>query len=97
MNVDTNQKGSMPEYEGRKVQALRIKELWETDADDGRRLMAPAEDGFGEMPILLDVDFVKEHNPEVGGYFTVAGVGSCGFMSAAAFQRTYTSSRESSW
>ena len=42
-------------------------------------------------------DFVKEHKPEVGGYFTVAGDGSCGFMSAAAFQRTYTSSRESSW
>lgn len=83
----------MPRYECHKtVSALKIKEVQDpTEAGsetDGSRLLVVEEEGF--LPIRVDQEYVRKHNPQAGGYYVVYNDGYTSFSPAEAFEEGYT-------
>jgi hypothetical protein len=83
----------MPQYQShKKVWALKIAALEHTGTpdqeSDGSLLMSSDEEGFA--PIKLDADFVRKHQPKVGGYCVVYAGGYKSFSPADAFEGGYT-------
>lgn len=72
----------MPRYQCTKqVHALKILSI------DGYQ-MIPCDIGFA--PMILSEEYVKKHNPKVGGYYVVYADGYCSFSPAEAFENGYT-------
>ena len=68
------------------VQAGRIS-LMARDEPNGM-LMVHAEPS--NMPFAVPLDFLRRHNPEIGGYFTVYEDGYISYSPAAAFEAGYS-------
>lgn len=88
------QDGGLPLYQCHKrVRALKIRELNEKprtgfQKPDGSLLMTPWETGFDV--IELSPEFVKRHNPEVGGFYVVYQDGYVSYSPQKAFEDGYT-------
>lgn len=83
----------MPKYQSHKtVHALKIADLKYTGSadqeSDGSQIMTPAEQGYGD--IHLERDFIRKHQPHVGGYLVVYADGYRSFSPAKAFEEGYT-------
>ena len=87
----------MPRYKCHKeVWALKIAGI-EYDHDkanaekretDGSAIITPEENGYA--PFKVDHDYVRKHNPQVGGYFVQYKDGYKSFSPADAFEGGYT-------
>jgi len=96
MSDDTAQR-EMPRYQShKKVWALKIAKIV-TDLElaqkedretDGSATITPAEEGYG--PFKVDGDYMRKHQPTVGGYYVVYEDGYKSFSPAEAFESGYT-------
>ena len=92
-----NVQREMPKYKCHKqVWALKIKEI-RLDADeanedgretDGSARIIPVEDGYG--PVTVNHEYMRKHDPQVGGYYVVYKGGYASFSPAGAFEEGYT-------
>ena|ERR1700733_7738482 len=87
----------MPRYRCHKeVWALKIANIAfdrdKADAEDretdGSAIITPAESGYG--PIKVDIDYVRKHKPQVGGYYVVYRDGYKSWSPANEFEDGYT-------
>ena len=83
----------MPRYKCHKeVWALKIKDVIDPTKDgnesDGSRILVPVEAGYA--PFRVKHDYVRKHNPQVGGYYVVYKGGYASFSPADAFEDGYT-------
>lgn len=87
----------MPRYRCHKeVWALKIAEIVfdheiatiEDRETDGTAMITPVEKGFS--PFKVDAEYVRKHNPQVGGYFVVYKGGYKSFSPAVAFEEGYS-------
>jgi len=75
----------MPRYKCHKeVHALKIKGIFPSPS--GYQI-EPEDEGYA--PILVDVAYVRKHNPHVGGYYVVYEDGYRSFSPAKAFEEGY--------
>jgi len=87
----------MPKYKCHKeVHALKIASI-ERDLDkarregretDGTALITPVEDGYA--PLKVQSEYLRKHDPRVGGYYVVYEDGYKSFSPAEAFEDGYT-------
>lgn len=87
----------MPKYKSHKtVYALKIAAI-EYDHDkankenretDGSAIITPVEQGFAAFKVSYD--YIKKHNPQVGGYYVVYQDGYKSWSPAEAFESGYT-------
>jgi hypothetical protein len=92
----SDEQREMPKYECKKiVWALKIKSI-ELDADranienretDGSAYLKPEEIGYGE--IKLSHDYMKKHEPHIGGYYVVYQDGYKSYSPAEPFEDGY--------
>jgi len=87
----------MPRYNCHKqVWALKIAaitfdsdEAQKTNREtDGSATITPAEEGYA--PFKVDRNYVRKHNPQVGGYYVVYKDGYKSYSPAQAFEEGYT-------
>lgn len=84
----------MPRYKCHKeVWALKIAAITkdgegENRETDGSAMITPAEDGYA--PFRVEYDYLRKHNPQVGGYFVVYKDGYKSYSPAKAFEDGYT-------
>jgi hypothetical protein len=84
----------MPRYKCHKeVWALKIAKIvkdgeGEHRESDGSAMLTPADKHYG--PIKVDFDYMRKHNPQIGGYFVVYDDGYKSFSPAKAFEEGYT-------
>ena len=87
----------MPKYQSHKqVWALKIKAIVldselakEANREtDGSATITPEEEGYA--PFKVDHEYVRKHNPQVGGYYVVYKDGYKSFSPAEAFEEGYT-------
>jgi hypothetical protein len=87
----------MPRYQSHKqVWALKIKAIdFDIDAankenreTDGSAIITPEEEGYA--PFKVKHEFVRKHDPKVGGYYVVYKDGYTSFSPAEAFEEGYT-------
>ena len=78
----------MPKYKCHKeVWALKIAEITPKFGDGSAEIL-PEEDGYALFRV--DGEYVKKHNPQVGGYYVVYEDGYKSFSPAKAFEDGYT-------
>ncbi len=76
----------MPRYRSHKtVWALKVREI---KADEDGALITPEEKGYA--PFKVDPDYVRKHDPKIGGYFVVYEDGYQSWSPAEAFDSGYT-------
>lgn len=76
----------LPRYKSHKVvSALKIFDM--KPAADGGATIVPAEDGYA--PFQVSGDYVRKHDPQVGGYFVVYQDGYMSWSPAEAFESGY--------
>ncbi len=86
MATSTTASREMPKYKCTKeVHALKIAEI--TEGTDGA-MITPIEEGYA--PFFVSGEYVKKHNPQVGGYYVVYKDGYKSFSPAKAFEDGYT-------
>jgi hypothetical protein len=83
----------MPRYKCHKVvHALKIAKILDPtlpgNESDGSRVIVPVEPGYA--PFSVDRDYVRKHEPQVGGYFVAYDDGYTSFSPAQAFEDGYT-------
>ena len=79
----------MPRYQShKKVWALKIKSIAIERRMDGKVTFMPEEPGFA--PIEISQEYLKKHNPQVGGYYVVYKDGYKSFSPAEAFEEGYS-------
>jgi len=85
----------MPRYKCHKqVWALKIADIKRHNADnptaetDGSAIITPADDGYA--PFRVDREYIRKHNPQVGGYYVVYSDGYKSYSPAKAFEEGYT-------
>jgi hypothetical protein len=87
----------MPRYRSHKeVWALKIaaieydlnKATQEHRASDGSAIITPLEPGYA--PFKVDADYMRKHEPKVGGYYIVYPDGYKSWSPAEAFEDGYT-------
>jgi hypothetical protein len=84
----------MPKYKCHKeVWALKITAIkrdgeGENRETDGSAMITPAEEGYA--PFRVEYDYLRKHNPQVGGYFVVYKDGYKSYSPAQAFEEGYT-------
>ncbi len=78
---------AMPKYRCHKeVWAYKISEI--TVLDNGDAVIVPADEGYPSFQV--DAEYVKNHNPVVGGYYVVYKDGYKSFSPAKPFEEGYT-------
>ncbi len=87
----------MPKYQShKKIWALKIKSI-ELDSDkaneedretDGSAMIIPEEDGYA--PFKVDHEYMRKHNPKVGGYYVQYKDGYASWSPAEAFEEGYS-------
>jgi len=92
-----NASREMPRYKCHKeVWALKIANV-ERDSEkaheenretDGSAIITPHDDGYA--PFRVDHEYMRKHNPQVGGYYVVYQGGYKSFSPAEAFEAGYT-------
>ena len=92
-----NASREMPRYKCHKeVWALKIancerdseKAHEENRETDGSAIITPHDDGYA--PFRVDYEYMRKHNPQVGGYYVVYQGGYKSFSPAEAFEAGYT-------
>ena len=87
----------MPRYRCHKeVWALKISSIFhdvdlarnEKRETDGSATLVPVEVGYA--PFKVGAEYLRKHNPQVGGYYVVYQDGYKSFSPAAAFEEGYT-------
>ena len=87
----------MPKYRcHKKVHALKIAGIVrdsenakiENRETDGSAMITPVEDGYA--PFEVNPDYLRKHDPQVGGYYVVYEDGYKSFSPAEAFEAGYT-------
>ncbi len=83
----------MPKYRSHKeVWALKISEIQDHtppgQESDGSRTIVPADEGFA--PFRVDLDYMRKHSPQAGGYYVVYQDGYKSWSPAEAFEGGYT-------
>jgi hypothetical protein len=91
--MDSECTREMPKYQShKKVWALKIKEIIDTTEEgcesDGSRSIVPAEEGFA--PFKVDHAYMRQHKPEVGGYYVRYEDGYISYSPAEPFEGGYT-------
>jgi len=77
----------MPKYSCHKeVHALKIDSL-NVNTAEGLVTITPADEGYG--PFTVDIDYLKKHEPQIGGYFVVYKGGYKSYSPAKAFEEGY--------
>ena len=91
------EKRQMPRYKCNKVVwALKIKSIifdidvatTENRDTDGSATITPEETGYA--PFKVDAEYVRKHQPKVGGYYVVYEDGYKSWSPAEAFEKGYT-------
>ncbi len=86
MNMEEAQV-EMPVYKCHKeVWALKIDSIGIDETD--QYTITPAEKGYA--PFKVSGEFMKKHNPKVGGYYVVYKDGYKSFSPAEAFEEGYS-------
>lgn len=94
--MDMSVTAEMPKYKCYKeVWALKIKNMdydfikaqEENRETDGSVMITPEEKGYA--PFRVDLEYLKKHNPEVGGYYVVYKDGYKSYSPAKAFEEGY--------
>ena len=95
--MENTVQAEMPRYKCHKeVYALKIADI-ELDSDkarienretDGSAMITPEEQGYA--PLRVDHEFVRKHQPKIGGYYVVYLDGYKSFSPAEAFESGYT-------
>lgn len=84
-----NAAAEMPRYQShKKVWAFKIAEISEARTADGRAMITPAEKGY--TPFEVSGDYMRKHEPKVGGYYVVYDDGYKSWSPAQAFEEGYT-------
>ena len=89
-----NVSAEMPRYRSHKtVWALKIahiesRRLKPDQEDDGAHLITPEEPGYASF--WVDREYVRKHNPRIGGYYVVYEDGYKSWSPAQAFEEGYT-------
>lgn len=84
----------MPRYKCHKeVWALKIADIkrdgeGEDRETDGSAMITPLEPGYA--PFRVDHEYMRKHNPQVGGYYVVYQDGYTSFSPSDAFEDGYT-------
>lgn len=88
----------MPQYQShKKVWALKIAAIsYDMDAaiadgnreTDGSAVITPVERGYA--PFIVNAEYVRRHQPQVGGYYVQYADGYTSFSPARAFEEGYT-------
>ena len=87
----------MPKYQShKKVWALKIKEIVfdhelavnENRETDGTATIIPEDEGYA--PFKVNHEYIKKHDPKVGGYYVVYEGGYKSWSPADAFEGGYT-------
>ncbi len=87
----------MPKYKSHKeVWALKIFSIFldstlahqENRETDGSAMITPEEEGYASFRV--DHEYMRKHNPQVGGYYVVYADGYKSFSPASAFEEGYT-------
>lgn len=83
----------MPRFQcHKKVWALKIKAIRDTaepgNESDGSRVIIPEEEGYA--PFVVQLDYMRKHKPEVGGYYVVYEDGYKSYSPAKAFEDGYS-------
>ncbi len=87
----------MPKYRCHKeVWALKIQSIaldsdkahTENRETDGSAMITPADTGYA--PFWVGMDYMRKHQPKIGGYFVVYKDGYKSFSPAEAFEEGYT-------
>jgi hypothetical protein len=78
----------MPRYQShKKVWALKIASIVDDPKTEGA-IVTPADAGYAPFPV--SADYLKKHQPEVGGYYVVYDDGYKSWSPAKAFEDGYT-------
>lgn len=97
MSSDTVTQRQMPRYKSHKeVWALKIaaidldstKAAGEGRETDGSAMITPFDEGF--TPFRVDREYVRKHNPQVGGYYVEYKDGYKSWSPADVFEDGYT-------
>ena len=90
-----NASREMPRYRSRKeVHALKIAAIvrdgeGELNREtDGSAMITPAEEGYA--PFRVDREYMRKHDPQVGGYYVLYAGGYSSWSPAEAFEEGYT-------
>jgi hypothetical protein len=87
----------MPRYQShKKVWALKIKQVLLDSSlaqaqgreTTGGAIITPEEEGYA--PFTVNAEYVRKHNPQVGGYYVVYDDGYKSWSPADAFESGYT-------
>lgn len=84
----------MPRYKCHKeVWALKIAAInrdgeGENRETDGSAVITPADEGYA--PFRVEYDYLRKHNPQIGGYFVVYKDDYKSYSPAQAFEEGYT-------
>ena len=83
----------LPRYRCHKeVRALKIAQIYRdgdaAGASDGGAMITPADPGFS--PLKVDFQYMRKHDPKVGGYFVVYRDGYTSWSPASEFEDGYT-------
>jgi len=84
---DGNQ-AELPKYKYKCLEEIHALKIKSVEAQDGKILLTPEDTAFAPFPV--DTDFFAHYNPKAGGYYVVGTDGYKRFMSASAFEETYT-------
>lgn len=91
MDTQQNSAGAeMPKYKCHKeVWALKIRDInTESKEIDGSALIIFVEDGYA--PFTVNSEYLRKHNPQIGGYYVVYEDGYKSFSPADVFEKGYT-------
>ena len=85
----------MPKYRCHKeVWALKIKAIVNPndglETDDGERVLTFSDKRYEHAAFVVNDDYIKKHNPQVGGYYVIYKDGYKSFSPAEAFEEGYT-------
>lgn len=91
----------MPKYQSHKeVWAFKIKSIvrdgeGENRESDGSAIITPEEEGFA--PFRVEADYLRKHNPQVGGYYVIYKDGYKSFSPGQAFEEGNTLVKETTF
>ena len=78
----------MPKYRCHKeVHALKIAEVTLNWTINGDAMVTPEENGYA--PFLVNGEYLRKHDPQVGGYYVVYVDGYKSYSPAQAFETGY--------
>lgn len=82
-------KQKLPKYNCHKqVEAVKIVELHRNATNDNSLILTPENNEYGSF--IVSDEYVKKHNPQVGGYYVVYEDSYESYSPSDVFERGYT-------